>query len=273
MSNANPALAELTKFDNLCKEDLFELVEYGKDQKINALVTVNNNYRMDRNDTLLLFDFCNNQIKQKYNTLIVDLKQNLVLSTQKTHILVNRFLHEESPCGRWTQDLIAKSLGITRHHTVSLGYRCFFSLHGMTKRHTDWVALHHCKDYNYQGKKLTFSGLKIGEKPFEITYHNIDSNIKQRLRDSIHHNYALRSIFDDFCLSYLAQKNKQKTLLDDKEILNGFKHQHDSLLHVIEDISNLAITRSCHHIYDEIQIAEEDLTYYLHKVKRNQSIN
>lgn len=276
---------ELYKYRKLNQKDLKRL--YKEDEEFKAHFTVNNNYCIDIATTVAIFDFSKDPISGKYKSLVLDLNEKLVLTTQSSNKIINTIYHNIALGGQAFQNLVSRLNHYKYRNIISLGHSAYFSMKGHSNCNTSWVALHLFEKFNHskKDKTISFESIKLNNMTFDITLHDVKRHVVNRLRDGLHHNIMVRDLLESHLTEVLYLQVKPidartfKSILYTSDLINhNYVHPELVLTNVAEELCDNYITRTYQTVMME-QFGEklncflQDLKAIMPKVKRDRYNN
>lgn len=160
----------------------------------------NNLYQLNEN-MLVLYDFHENPISGKYESVILDKKDGIILCRKNSRQLVNHFLKHRLILGAVLQKRLQKELGFYYRHTISLGEIAYFSLRAHSERHTCWIGLHHMQTVQQENGRVTFSYQENGYS-YNFEFEDCAPNMYKRLGEAITHNHVLGQMLVGYAKSH-----------------------------------------------------------------------
>ncbi|WP_285024444.1 hypothetical protein [Lactobacillus johnsonii] len=165
----------------------------------------NNLYQLNEN-MLVLYDFHENPISGKYESVILDKKDGIILCQKNSRQLVNHFLKHRLILGAVLQKKLQKELGFYYRHTISLGEIAYFSLRAHSEKHTSWIGLHHMQTVQQENGRVTFSYQENGYS-YNFEFEDCAPNMYKRLGEAITHNHVLGQMLVGYAKSHGFQLN------------------------------------------------------------------
>lgn len=231
----------------------------------------NNLYQLNEN-MLVLYDFHENPISGKYESVILDKKDGIILCRKNSRQLVNHFLKHRLILGAVLQKRLQKELGFYYRHTISLGEIAYFSLRAHSERHTCWIGLHHMQTMQQCKKKVIFS-CKGNNRVYNFEFDDYAPNLHKRLAEAITHNHVFGQMLVNYANSHGFHlklcKCRKKNLVADQEYL--YLTKIHNILN-LKDLAEAAIEefhqnygRHCADFFDikDWQINDHNLFYRL----------
>lgn len=160
----------------------------------------NNLYQLNEN-MLVLYDFHENPISGKYESVILDKKDGIILCRKNSRQLVNHFLKHRLILGAVLQKRLQKELGFYYRHTISLGEIAYFSLRAHSEKHTSWIGLHHMQTVQQENGRVTFSYQENGYS-YNFEFEDCAPNMYKRLGEAITHNHVLGQMLVGYAKSH-----------------------------------------------------------------------
>lgn len=160
----------------------------------------NNLYQLNEN-MLVLYDFHENPISGKYESVILDKKDGIILCRKNSRQLVNHFLKHRLILGAVLQKRLQKELGFYYRHTISLGEIAYFSLRAHSEKHTSWIGLHHMQTVQQENGRVTFSYQENGYS-YNFEFEDCAPNMYKRLGEAITHNHVLGQMLVGYARSH-----------------------------------------------------------------------
>lgn len=165
----------------------------------------NNLYQLNEN-MLVLYDFHENPISGKYESVILDKKDGIILCRKNSRQMVNHFLKHRLILGAVLQKKLQKELGFYYRHTISLGEIAYFSLRAHSEKHTSWIGLHHMQTVQQENGRVTFSYQENGYS-YNFEFEDCAPNMYKRLGEAITHNHVLGQMLVGYAKSHGFQLN------------------------------------------------------------------
>ncbi|MDK8087272.1 hypothetical protein [Lactobacillus paragasseri] len=160
----------------------------------------NNLYQLNEN-MLVLYDFHENPISGKYESVILDKKDGIILCRKNSRQLINHLLKHKLILGAVLQKKLQKELGFYYRHTISLGEIAYFSLRAHSEKHTSWIGLHHMQMVQQENGRVTFSYQENGYS-YNFEFEDCAPNMYKRLGEAITHNHVLGQMLVGYARSH-----------------------------------------------------------------------
>src|SRR5699024_7168540 len=128
---------------------------------------------------LVLYDFHENPISGKYESVILDKKDGIILCRKNSRQLVNHFLKHRLILGAVLQKRLQKELGFYYRHTIFWGEIAYFSLRAHSERYTCWIGLHQMQTMQQCKKKVIFS-CKGNNRVYNFEFDDYAPNLHKR---------------------------------------------------------------------------------------------
>ena len=231
----------------------------------------NNLYQLNEN-MIALYDFHKNLLEGKYQSVILDKKEGIILCQKNSRQLVNYFLKHRLILGAVLQKKLQKELGFYYRHAISLGEIAYFSLRAHSERHTCWIGLHHMQTVQQVEDKVIFSHRDNG-CTYNFEFDDYAPNLHKRLAEAITHNHVFGQILVKYANSHGFHlklcKCRKKNLVADQEYFYLTKIQNALNL---KDLAEAAIEefhqnygRQCAEFFDikDWKIHDHNLFYRL----------
>ena len=228
-------------------------------------------YELNEN-MVALYDFHTNHIKGKYQSVILDKKDGIILCQKNSRQLINHLLKHKLILGAVLQKKLQKELGFYYRNTISLREIAYFSLLAHSERHTCWIGLHHMQTMQQCKKKVIFS-CKGNNRVYNFEFDDYAPNLHKRLAEAITHNHVFGQMLVNYANShdfYLKLcKCRRKSLVADQEYL--YLPKIHNVLN-LKDLAEAAIEefhqnygRHCADFFDikDWQINDHNLFYRL----------
>lgn len=100
----------------------------------------NSNYELDES-MVALYDFHQGPIRGKYQTVISDKKDSIILYQKNSRQSINHLLKDQVILGAALQKKLQKELGFHYRHIISLREITYFSVRAHSEKHTFWIGL------------------------------------------------------------------------------------------------------------------------------------
>lgn len=200
----------------LVKERLTSVVAI---EELIPFIQENNLYQLNEN-MLVLYDFHKSPISGKYESVILDKKEGIILCQKNSRQLVNYFLKHRLILGAVLQKRLQKKLGFYYRHIISLGEIAYFSLRAHSERQTCWIGLHHMQTMQQMKKKVVFS-CKVNNCIYNFEFDDYAPNLHKRLAEAITHNHVFGQMLVNYANSHGFHlklcKCRRNTLVADQE--------------------------------------------------------
>lgn len=163
-------------------------------------VSENSNYELNEN-MVALYDFHQRPIRGKYQTVIFDKKDGIILCQKNSRQLINHLLKDQMILGAVLQKKLQKELGFYYRHTISLGEIAYFSMRAHSEKHTSWIGLHHMQTVQQEDGKVTFSYQENGCS-YNFEFEDCAPHLYKRLAEGITHNHVLGQMLVKYANSH-----------------------------------------------------------------------
>lgn len=140
---------------------------------------------------LVLFNFAEEPIDDKWKSVIFDKKAGIILTT-KTSCQLFSELSRGSILSYLHQHQFHKLLQVRHKHVYANGNYVYFSLKGHARYNTDWVSLHHVKCFHKKEDILTIH--TTGDSRYSFTFSDISLDIKHCLKLAINQWYLMKEL-------------------------------------------------------------------------------
>lgn len=172
------------------------------DEKLQQYLIEDSTYAFNC-DLVVLYDYSDDPILNKYRTVIFDAKQGIVLTRRCSRQMLNELFKDELFINLEFQKQLNNMLGYKYLHVVSCWQYAYFALHGYSEKNTDWLGFHQMCDYECQRDAVMFTTKKLDGITYEFTFNNCCRHLAKRISEAIQHNHLLGKIMS----SYFAGKD------------------------------------------------------------------
>ena len=163
-------------------------------------VSEQSNYELNE-FMVALYDFRKNPIRGKYQSVIFDKKDGIILCQKNSRQLINYFLKKRLILGAVLQRKLQKELGFYYRHTISLGEVAYFSLRAHSEKYTSWIGLHHMQTVKQGNGTVTFS-YQEDDYSYNFEFEDCAPNLYKRLAEGITHNHVLGQMLVKYANSH-----------------------------------------------------------------------
>lgn len=243
------------------KEKLIDRLE--NDEYIRRIVVYDDKYHFNKY-TVAIYDFNKNPIFGKFKAVILDKERGIVLCKKHTKSILHKYTKNVLLSGLSFQKAVARILGLTSYHSISLAHMVFFSLQTYGTKNTDWVGLHFFSDYELlEGNIITFASVEINHRYYTFEFEYSTPDIYQRITDSLTHNEMISRMVHAHLesLTWVCDSNTHDTgsmIFNpdyyreiDKVLAFSFKYFVDQVVH------------DWHYIYMRCIASEYDMKFLL----------
>ncbi|QNQ80539.1 hypothetical protein [Lactobacillus sp. PV034] len=228
---------------------------------------------------IALYDFSQEPLLGKYQTVIFDQERGIVLSRKSSRQLVHDFFRNKLLFGASFQKHINEMLGFKYHHIISVWQTAYFSLNGYFDQNTDWISLHHISDYQVNKQEISF----ITTVGYRFEFNNCCRHLPARLGEGITHNWILGQIIKESLhelglhLRACKRLKRSSSILDDeaylmpRRLITYDEVMLKQIITKLEDLDFKQIGRAISHLFD-VPVNESDLKLLKRISKRQDSI-
>ncbi len=215
----NPGLPTQNKYQHFSKDMIKKKV--GKEKELESYISEDSSYCVNPN-MFALYDFKKEPLLGKYQSVIVDRKEGIVLSKRSSKAHFHDLLKYKLLMGLTFQKEIARRLGYKDRHVISTGKLAYFSIRGYTKASNDWVSLHLMDDYQILGNRsIRFKSIELNGVTYTFTFANCCRHIRSKIAESLRHNNVVFKV-SNYHLKHtmgwpIYRLRGKKSLLDKEE--------------------------------------------------------
>ncbi|MGN1272412.1 MAG: hypothetical protein ACI4T3_04705 [Lactobacillus sp.] len=213
--------------------------------------------------TIAIYDFHDEPLLGKYETVIIDTEQGIILCKKPTRSMLHRYSTKVMLSGLSLQKIVARSIGLLSYHSLSLVHLVFFSMHTYTNHNTDWVGLHFFRDFVISDNVIRFVSITIEGYIFVFSFDHHNPCLHQRIKESLVHNatlsYRAHDYHDSIAWACDRTSHKSGSIIFNQNFLPQSRCLiMPSLKHIIDQM-----VHDWHYIYMKHIADEYDMSYLI----------